>query len=100
MTPTGAPDFLHEVVVPDATKMKAFKNESKTDELGQLRKLYQGLFQKMEMKILIVDTCSVNKQLRSYDTFRNCSLIFLVLCMSKEQSTVIFKTTFNFGVMV
>ena len=32
-------------------------------------------------------------RLRSYDTFRNLSLIFLKLCMRKEHRTVIFKTT-------
>ena len=32
-------------------------------------------------------------QLRSYDTFRNLSLVSLKLCMLKEHSTVIFKTT-------
>ena len=31
--------------------------------------------------------------LRSYDTFRNLSLIFLKFCIRKEHSTVILKTT-------
>ena len=37
--------------------------------------------------------------LRSYDTFRNLSLIFLKFCIRKEHSTVIFKTTLNHGVI-
>ena len=37
--------------------------------------------------------------LRSYDTFRNLNLIFLKLCMRKEHSRVIFKTTKNHGVI-
>ena len=37
--------------------------------------------------------------LRSYDTFRNLSLIFLKFFQRKEHSTVIFNTTQNHGVI-
>ena len=37
--------------------------------------------------------------LRSYDNFRNLSLIFLKSWQRKEHSTVIFKTTENHGVI-